>query len=321
MQKINGTTILTGTFMAISSAHWRRFVLISLDWTRNTWPTGIPNASACTMAETNERRSGIELRSPRARSASERPTPSCISRRHRLNSPASAPVVFCATCIRAASKPRPDSTEIVSRSMASGSSRCIFSVRSLAVECRYMFGPKNPATVPPATTTSMTAGPKPRTRQKRDDIPRPATAPTILPAETLSTVQPGGFPARSSLCRIRSVASAPVSRRPSFTNRAYSGSITRSPNERSSSLVISVGAAVIASRTARERLIPWLSGAMPPTAAKTTNRARNTMATPANRIIVVICSHVDFHYFAHPEAPDAEQYDRGSRAWPARSAW
>ena len=73
MQKISGTTILTGTFWAFSSAHWRRFTRISVDWTRSTWPTGMPNASACTMALTKERISGDVLRSPSARRASERP--------------------------------------------------------------------------------------------------------------------------------------------------------------------------------------------------------------------------------------------------------
>ena len=63
------------------------------------------------------------VRSASARSASARPEPICISRSTRENSSASGPSVLWATCCNAASKPRPDSTQMVSRSMASGSSR------------------------------------------------------------------------------------------------------------------------------------------------------------------------------------------------------
>ena len=51
----------------------------------------------------------------------------------RLNSPASGPSVFLATCWSAASKPRPASTEMVSRSMASASPRCISWSRLVAM--------------------------------------------------------------------------------------------------------------------------------------------------------------------------------------------
>ena len=128
MQKISGSRILTGTFWACSSARWRRLTRISEACTRSTWPIGMPKASACTIAETKPRISGSDVRSPRARSASERPSPICISWSTRANSSASGPSVLRATWESAASKPRPASTEMVSRSSASGSA-----LRSLAV--------------------------------------------------------------------------------------------------------------------------------------------------------------------------------------------
>ncbi len=130
MQKISGMVILTGTCWAFSSARWRRLTRISDDWTRRTLAIGIPKASACTMELTNDRSSGRLDRSARERSASPRDEPICISRRTRENSSASGPSVLRATCCTAASKPRPDSTEMVSRSMASGSSRWMRFLRS-----------------------------------------------------------------------------------------------------------------------------------------------------------------------------------------------
>ena len=76
------------------------------------------------MALTNDLRSATLVRSESARSASARPLPICISRSTRANSSASGPSVLRATCWTAASKPRPDSTLIVIRSMASASARC-----------------------------------------------------------------------------------------------------------------------------------------------------------------------------------------------------
>ncbi len=125
MQKISGIRILTGTFCACSSAHWRFLTRISEDCTRRTWPTGMPNASACTIELTKPRRSGRLVRSAIDRSASVRPRPICISCSIRANSSASGPSVLRATWATAASNPRPDSTEMVSRSIASGSAFCI----------------------------------------------------------------------------------------------------------------------------------------------------------------------------------------------------
>ncbi len=66
------------------------------------------------------------------RSASERALPICISPSMRENSSDSGPVVLRDTCWHAASKPRPASTLIASRSIASGSSRSIRSDREYA---------------------------------------------------------------------------------------------------------------------------------------------------------------------------------------------
>ena len=132
MQKISGTVIFTGTCCAFCSARWRRRTRISCDWVRSTEATGMPKASAWAIAPTKVRTSTTLVRSLMARSASPRPLPSCISCSIRLSSSESGPSVLRATCWIAASKPSPDSTQIVSRSIASGSSRCISSVRSCA---------------------------------------------------------------------------------------------------------------------------------------------------------------------------------------------
>ena len=42
MHSISGMTIFTGTFMARSSACWRRLSRNSEDWTRRTWAIGMP---------------------------------------------------------------------------------------------------------------------------------------------------------------------------------------------------------------------------------------------------------------------------------------
>ena len=55
---------------------------------------------------------------------------------------------------------------------------------------------------------------QPEAEQHRDDEaerPAPTTKPTNFSEVTRSTVQPGGLPATSSLCRIRSLWSAGVS--------------------------------------------------------------------------------------------------------------
>ena len=140
MKSTSGTVIRTGTFIAFSSARWRRFTRISRLWILSTLPTGTPSWSAWTMARQKERRSASVVRSAIARIASVRPTPSCISWISRCSSCDSGPVVCWATRCTAASKPRPASTEMVSRSIESGSSRCISDSRFCPALWRRMLG-------------------------------------------------------------------------------------------------------------------------------------------------------------------------------------
>ena len=148
MQKISGKRIFTGTFWASSSARWLRLTRISLACTRRTPAMGMPKASAWIIAPTNDFSSGTSVRSPSARIACTRPVPICISCRTRKNSWASGPVVRRATCARPASNARPDSTEIVSRSSASGSSRRTCCDRSYATWYSHRLGATQPTVAP-----------------------------------------------------------------------------------------------------------------------------------------------------------------------------
>ena len=131
---------------------------------------------------------------------------------------------------------------------------------------------------------------------------RPTAKPTTLPAITRSTVQPGGFPARSSFSRMRSLASSGVSRLPIAWARDSSGNSTRSLKLGSSSTFISSGAAVSASSTAMERLTPVRSLVRPPTAAKTRNSATKIEAEAPQAGSG--SSHVHLRDLGHPEDAD-----------------
>ena len=69
--------------MARSSASWRRFMRMSLAWTRSTLATDTPKTSAWTMASTKARSSGTLERAARLRMASLRLRPSWTSWRVR----------------------------------------------------------------------------------------------------------------------------------------------------------------------------------------------------------------------------------------------
>src|SRR6476659_6176885 len=153
-----------------------------------------------------------------------------------------------------------------------------------------MLGEKNPATRPPSTTTIRIGIPAPSIKAKSNAIASPATAPITLPAT-------------SSLRRIRSKESAPESRRPILSARACRGASTRSPNGRSSSLVSSLGASVMAWRTASERVTP--PSAPSPTAVATRTSASTTSITPMRKNRIT--SHLHLRESAHPEHADAEQ--------------
>src|SRR4051794_30257423 len=144
--------------------------------------------------------------------------------------------------------------------------------------------------------------------EKTSPPTRPTTAPITLPDRTRSTVQPGGLPARSSLRRIRSAVSAPEKRRPSFVARFSNGSRTRSAKDRSSWSVSSLGAWVIASRTASERMTPPSPVELNADPSKT--MASTTRATPRMKRMVI--SHLHLDQSTHPEDPDPEDGD-GSR--------
>ena len=86
MKSTSGIMMRTGTCCAFSSARCRRFTLISFDWMRNTRATGMPNASAWTIAEQNDLRSRRVVRSAIDRIAAVRPIPICISWSNLANS-------------------------------------------------------------------------------------------------------------------------------------------------------------------------------------------------------------------------------------------
>ena len=87
--------------------------------------------------------------------------PICISWSNRANSPAIGPSVLRATWAIAASKPRPASTEIVSRSMASGRSFCICWVRFVPLLCTHTLTATYPKRAAPTQTTRRGMKPMP----------------------------------------------------------------------------------------------------------------------------------------------------------------
>ena len=232
MNRTTGIMILTGTWAAFSSARWRRLTRISADCTRSTWPIGMPKESACTMAPTKDLRSA--RLGPFAEAAhGVRPAAADLHLlQHPLNSSASGPSVFLATCCSAASKPRPASTEIVSRSMASAMAFCMLLARAWWRCCR--------------ARCSGAWKPMPRADGGHQHAHRAATgrgspkatnAPTAAQTSARGSCRRG--PGRRStrpgcrpgpgVRRIRSSWSAPEMRRPMFWNRWSSGVENRSP--------------------------------------------------------------------------------------------
>ena len=124
MHSSMGKRILTGIFCAFSSASCRRAERISFDCSRRTLATGRPRRSAWTRALTKVLIAGTLVRSPRDPKAAALDLPIWISEMTRANSPATGPSTERATCMRAASKPCPASTQTVSMSSASARLRC-----------------------------------------------------------------------------------------------------------------------------------------------------------------------------------------------------
>ena len=150
------------TFCACSSALCRRLVRISATARAAPGRPGCRARRPAPSPTTKPLTSATWVRSPSARRAAPRPMPICISCRTRANSSASGPSVLRATWDSAASKPSPDSTEIVSRSSASGSARCMASgaVVALLVQVhvrRHVAGDGERA----CTTPSVVSSPKP----------------------------------------------------------------------------------------------------------------------------------------------------------------
>ena len=257
---------------------------------------------------------------PSERSASDRPRPICISWSIRANSSASGPSVLRATWAQAASKPRPDSTEMVSRSMASGSARwsLLGPVVGLLVEVhvrRHVAGQRGQR----RRTPRVGRKPSPMTSASTSETTRPRPKPTTLPAITRSTVQPGGLPASSSFSRMRSLASSGVSRRPMRWRAASSGKSTRS-------LKLGVQLALHLLRRCGQRLEHGdgavhagllLGEAADGGEHQRRARRRSGRTRPAGSR----SSHVHLRDLGHPEDADAEQDRPCRRPGPSRSAW
>ena len=184
MQKISGSRILTGTFWACSSARWRRLVRISRP------APAAPGRSGCRRrrpAPSGDE--ALDLRQWRALAEGAqrraRPSPICISWSTRANSSASGPSVLRATWERAASKPRPASTEMVSRSSASGSalrSACgpvvadlveVHVRREVAEECRADADREGRAPSPKPSRRQTTRPGRARRRSRRTSARSP----------------------------------------------------------------------------------------------------------------------------------------------------
>ena len=180
-----------------------------------------------------------------ARIASARPTPICISWSRRANSCASGPSVFLATRRTAASKPSPASTEMVSRSRASGSALRISVSRFCAGVVEQEFG-QDVAEGAASRGDEQRRG---RRASPRRAVYRKPSAPSDAEAEHLEPDDPvdvpaGGLPAMSRRCWIFSAVSArdePAARRRRAGRPA--GAMTRSANGRSSSGLEDVGRA------------------------------------------------------------------------------
>ncbi len=148
-----------------------------------------------------------------------------------------------------------------------------------------MLGAKKPASVTPMITRALVPV-LPSMKENSRPPANPPIAPTTLPLSTLSTVQPAGLPAKSSLRRMRSALSAPDRRRPIPVNRFCRGTRTRSLNDLSSSRVSSLGAVVIASMSSSDRATPELGAALR-IAEPTRMREVNTRRAPMMKSIVM----------------------------------
>src|SRR4051812_16181014 len=268
----------------------------------------MPKASAWIIAPTNDRSSGTSVRSASARIACTRPVPICISCRTRKNSCASGPVVRRATCARPASNARPDSTEIVSRSSASGSSRRTCCDRSYPTWYSQSEGATQPPKHPMSTSPKVTSGLKPSRGGTTSPSRKPTSAASALSPRMRSASQPVGLPARSRRRRMRRMRSSGVNLRPMAVNLAASGSSTRSVKGRSRSCSRMSRRGRLMASTAASDLATPLRGApgvsRPVATMSSTNAAKNS-SRPTRRS--GLTSHLHLDDAGQPERADAEQ--------------
>src|SRR5579875_389082 len=230
MQKTSGKSIFTGAFCAFSCALWRRAIRISPDWTRRIWAIDTPKVSACTIAWRNERSSTTSVRSSIASNACRREAPTRVSASTRRNSSLSAPGTATTVRLSACSNPSPASTEMVSRSITSGSCSRIFSWRSATLRFSHASGPssrktlikRNSITAPKRDTGSSTA------RARTSGISRiDATRAAMKRSKSLLWGRPASTSRRRALLAYPGGVSSTTFRR----TRPARGRRTRSPKE------------------------------------------------------------------------------------------
>jgi hypothetical protein len=133
MNSTSGSVILTATVAAFSSARCMRRVRIHSDCTRRAVATLVPKSSVWLSVADSDFRSSTPVRAASRRKASVRFTPAWTSRNVILNSAASSGAEnSCSSATRAiaASRPRPASTQVTSRSSVSGNARSIEVLRA-----------------------------------------------------------------------------------------------------------------------------------------------------------------------------------------------
>ena len=155
------------------------------------WRPGCRSPRPAPSRRRRSRSSSRSVRSLSARSASIRPVPICISWSTRKNSWPSGPSVLRATCASAASKARPASTEIVSRSMASGSSRAAARCGRSRPGRSHIVGPNQPSAARHSVMISVQRSPAPNSGGSTAPRNRPRSRPSALRPRIRSTSQPG----------------------------------------------------------------------------------------------------------------------------------
>ena len=232
MKSTTGIMILTGTWAAFSSARWRRLIRISADCTRSTWPIGMPNASAWTMALDE----GSDVGQLGAVAEGAQGVGPAAADLHLLQHALELAGERSLGVLGHLLQGRVEAETGLDRDgqQVDGVRQRLLHV-ALALAWRCCRARCSGAWKPMASDTTIATARSPGSENPSESAevdgrpPKPTMAPRTLPERTRSTVQPAGLPARSSRCRIRSSWSARVTRRPRFWKRCSSGSRTRSP--------------------------------------------------------------------------------------------